>query len=358
MSALAMFDDRDLPFIASLVDVLVRAEGEPWRIGFAQLERVLCPVAPNRATAVTAALQRLAGGRKRYATIARHARGLVLGVPVFADADRLDRLRVAARTLGIIEHELEVLLWSDLPRERAIELPGGRPSELEVAALANVHLIQRALRRAQTVRLRIWGDDGSLLRAATGRGLLATAARGNQGETVLEIVGPLSLFHRTSVYGRVLAQLVPMLAACDRFELVLECETGTASYTSTLASPVLLPLAPFDRSGSYLASRLARDLEQRDPTLSVRFAPPPLVAGSSLVCPDLVIDDTWFVEIVGFWTAAYVDRKLARYRDAGIVHVILCIDETRGCADDAPPAQVVGFTKRVDAAAILARIAA
>jgi len=353
-----MFDDRDLPFIASLVDVLVRTEGEPWRTGVEQLERALSPVAPNRATAVTSALQRLAGGRKRYATIARRARGLVLGAPVFADADRFDRLHVASRALGIVEHELELLLWSDLPRERAIELPGGRPSELEVAALANVHLIQRALRRAQTVRLRMWGDDGSLLRAAIGRGLLATAARGNHGETLLEIAGPLSLFHRTSVYGRVLAQLVPMLAACDRFELVLECETGTAAYTSTLVSPVLLPLAPFDHSGSYLASRLARELEQLDRTLSVRVAPPPLVAGPWLVCPDLVIDATWFVEIVGFWTAPYLARKLARYRDAGITRVILCIDETRGCADDEAPPSVVGFTKRVDAGAILARIAA
>ena len=352
MSALAMFDDRDLPFVASLVDVLVHNEGAPWRIGFIELERVLAPAAlPNRAAAVLSALQRVAGGRKRYAAVARRARGLVLGPPVFEDADRVDRLEVGARAFGIPPHELEALLWSDLPRERAIELPTGRPSELEVVALANVHLIQRALRRAQLVRLRMWGDDGSLLRAAINRGLLATAARGTRGETVLEIVGPLSLFHRTSVYARVLGQLVPLLAACARFELELECETGTAAYTSTLSSPVLLPLAPFDRSGNYLASRLARDLEALDRKLIVRLAPPPIVSGAWLACPDLLVGD-WFIEIVGFWTTEFLARKLERYRSAGS-RVVLCIDETRGCAGgDVPPA-TVGFTKRIDAEAVL-----
>jgi hypothetical protein len=157
------------------------------------------------------------------------------------------------------------------------------------------------------------------------------------------------------VYARVLGQLVPMLAACVRFELVLECETGTASYVRTLASPVLLPLAPVDRWGNYLASRLARDLERLDRTLVVKLAPPPVVCGSALACPDLVIDD-WFVEIVGFWTPEFLARKLERYRSAGITRVLLCIDESRGCSADEVPPAAIGFTKRVDAETVLARL--
>ena len=33
-------------------------------------------------------------------------------------------------------------------------------------------------------------------------------------ETVLDIVGPLALCHGTSVYGRALGGLVPLLGAC------------------------------------------------------------------------------------------------------------------------------------------------
>ena len=222
--------------------------------------------------------------------------------------------------------------------------------------MANVHLIQRALYRAQTVHLQMWGDEGSLLRAATSRGLLATASCGIAGETVLELVGPLALFHRTSVYARALGQLVPLLATCDRFELELACETGSATYVATLTSPVLLPFARVDRAGTGPATRLARELVRLAPESRVTVTPPPIAAGSSLVCPDLVLDDRWYVELVGFWTAEYLVHKLARYRAAGLTRVVLCVDEARGCTIGDLPAGAVGFTRRVDAERVLAAI--
>lgn len=357
MSALVVLDDRDLPWISDVVDIVERASGQPWRVARDQLERTA--VAPSRLAAVIGAIRRLLGGRARQAPLARRARGLVLGVPVFGASDRAARLEIAARTLGVTAQALETLLWSDLPGERAIELAGGRLSELEIAATANVHLIQGALRRAQTVRLELWGDDGSVLRAATSRGLLATASIGPHGETVLEIVGPLAVFHRTSVYGRALGQLVPLLSASARFVLAIHAETRTHTYGVELESPVLLPVAPFDPSGTYLPSQLARALQRLAPALQITRSPAPIAAGSCLVCPDLVIDHgaaRWHVEIVGFWTAEYVARKLERYREAGITRVIVCVDEARGCTDEALPDHVVGFTKRVDADQILDRI--
>src|SRR5690606_25863469 len=142
-------------------------------------------------------------------------------------AEREARIAYAARELEITCMAVELLLWSDLPRERPVELPRGRPSEFEVAAVANVHLLQRAMRRARSVRLRVWGDAGPLIRAAAARGLLTTLSihgvrdvdlPGVSGPvTVLDIVGPLALFHHTAVYGRALADLVPLLADCERF---------------------------------------------------------------------------------------------------------------------------------------------
>jgi len=259
----------------------------------------------------------------------------------------------AARSLGITDHQVEIALWSDLPRERPVELPSGRPSELELAAIANVHLIQRALRKAQSIVLRIWGDAGAIIRAASARGLLSTVSVGTQGDTILEIVGPLALFHRTAVYGRAIAGLVPFLAGCKRFEVELSAQSPTHPYTVHLASPILLPAPPTELSESSVRARLARDLVRRA-RLTVTAIPPPIIAGIRLVCPDLLVDlpgVRWHLEIVGFWTTEYLARKLARYHDAGIKNVIFCIDELRGCEnDDALPdnARVIGYRRFVD----------
>lgn len=360
MTALALLTDRDLPWIEAVLDLLERCVGQPWRLALERLDdlqRADQPTTPRRFATVVAATQRLTGGRVRNARAAREARSLVLGRPVLGAVERQARIAAAAEQLGVAPAALETLLWCDLPRERPVELPYGRPSELEVAALANMQLIQRALRRAQSITLRTSDDPGPLLRTAARAGLLATASRSADGTTTLDVVGPLALFHRTSVYSRALGELVPLLGELRQFELELLVETQTAMYTMHVASPVLLPAATPARLAAvpYPIARLARQLARAAPELAVTPLPPPLAADTAIVCPDLVIERDGarvYVELVGFWTAEHVRKKLATYLAAG-EHVILCVDASGACDDDDHPAEALPFTKHVDAAEIL-----
>jgi predicted nuclease of restriction endonuclease-like RecB superfamily len=61
------------------------------------------------------------------------------------------------------------------------------------------------------------------------------------------------------------------------------------------------------------------------------------------------------VEIVGFWTADYLQHKLATYRAAQLPNVILCIDASRTVADGDLPksARVIRFTKTISPEEIL-----
>jgi predicted nuclease of restriction endonuclease-like RecB superfamily len=63
----------------------------------------------------------------------------------------------------------------------------------------------------------------------------------------------------------------------------------------------------------------------------------------------------WLLEIVGFWTPEDVARKLARYRSARLVNLILCIDEARNCAaaDFPSNARVVRFRRWVNPVSML-----
>jgi predicted nuclease of restriction endonuclease-like RecB superfamily len=316
---------------------------------------------PRRITAAVAAMRRLLGGRAYHASLARKARALVLGVPALDGDARAGRLAAAGVILGLSSREIEQVLWADLPSERPIELVHGRPRAAEVAAHANVGLVQRALRRAHAVELRIRGDAGPVMRAIAARGLIAVTSVAADGATVFEIAGPLALCHRTSVYGRALGGLVPLLGGCDDFEMQIRAEAAGQLYELAVAAPALLPASPPPRPWK-LVEQLARDLEKRG--FAVARAPAPIASPHGLVGPDLRVDlaadrgdargrAVW-LEVVGFWTPEYLARKLARYAAAGVRDVVLCVDGDRACDDDDPPpgACVVRFTRRIDAGAL------
>ncbi|HEV7556399.1 MAG TPA: DUF790 family protein, partial [Kofleriaceae bacterium] len=236
----------------------------------------------------------------------------------------------------------------DLASERPVSLPSGRPSELQIAALANERKIRRALMRAESITLRVWGDARPIVRAAAARGLITTIAAGPAGETIFEVCGPLAIVHHTTVYGRALAGFVPHLAACERFELEIRCNAGYGPFVVALASPIVLPEAAGSKSWK-LIDRLARALTKAD--LEVVRDPPPIAAGRDLSFPHLMADGV-HVEVVGFWTEAYLASKVARYADAGARVVVCAHSKSVG----EPPRGVVMFDGPIPAPAVITAI--
>jgi predicted nuclease of restriction endonuclease-like RecB superfamily len=66
------------------------------------------------------------------------------------------------------------------------------------------------------------------------------------------------------------------------------------------------------------------------------------------------------LEIVGFWTPRYLQAKLERLRAAGAPDLILCVDDSLNCTNDAwaDLRHVVRFKRRIDVREVLARIEA
>jgi predicted nuclease of restriction endonuclease-like RecB superfamily len=181
-------------------------------------------------------------------------------------------------------------------------------------------------------------------------------------DAVVEISGPLTLFRRTLVYGRALASLVPGLVWCDRFRLDARC----ALYDQLISVEIrsgdpIFPGPESRRFDSKLEERFARDFRRAAPDWDVIREPEPITTARSVIFPDFALqhrrdlDRRWLLEIVGFWTQDYLERKLACLREARIDNLILCLDATRDCGGLALPtgARLVYFRRRVDAAEIL-----
>jgi uncharacterized protein len=362
VTELSLLDETDRPWVAALLDLVEHSLGVPWRV---LLERVeLAALAPaSRTNLVLAALRRLTGGGAARGRVARRVRALVLGHPALDAAARATRLEAASAALGIAAEDLETLLWADIARERPVTLPGGRPAELAVMALANLERIERCVRRAHGVRIWLREQEAShgLVRAASRHGVIAKVLREDAGGLTLELAGPLSLFHATTVYGRALAALVGLLADHADFELVIAGDPAdrepdksrarsSASRELRVTPPVILPpVRVRGRRAPSPAERLAHDLEARG--WSVLRAPEPIASGQTLLFPDLAAlppgaREPVLVELIGFSTADYLAHRLASYHAAGAGRVVLCVDERRGSVAIAPG--VLPFTRRVD----------
>jgi predicted nuclease of restriction endonuclease-like RecB superfamily len=296
-------------------------------------------------------------------------RAALFGGAAANDSPRDAILAATAVQLGAAPDALEAALFADLPGERPVRAPDPVPTPAEIALHTNLALAQTVVMRAAHVALRVEGNLRPIVRLAKFRGLICSVSAPAPGSRPrLDISGPFSLFRHTLVYGRALAELVPHLAWCARFELAATARLRgrLAQVTMESGDPIFPARAPasFD---SRLEERFAKDVARLAPDWDVIREPVPLQAGATLIFPDFLLrhrihtERQALVEIVGFWTPDYLREKLARLRQVSAVAppaFIICIDEERGCApSELPPGlPVVTFRHRVDAAAVMREV--
>jgi len=357
-----LIGESDLPWISALLDETEAALGQPWRELLARFESQPVRAPHVRTGVVVEAIRRWLGGHGVGGIKAVEIRGRLFGRAALDDAARSARIEAVASGLGASPDEIERGMWADLPAERTVTMPRGRPTELALAAEANLLILQRVLRRCFELKLRLRGNARAIVRVASPRGLLTTATT-DAGAVLIELSGPLALFHHTMVYGRALGAILPHLPWCERFELEALCDLGRGPATVHLCAPLLLPASSAPKKyDSLVEERFARDMAKRAPRWRIVREPSPVIAGAHLAFPDFMVEHRdepgrrWWIEIVGFWTSGYLESKLARYRDANLSNVILCIDRRRGVDDRALPrdARVIKYDRRVDVEDVVA----
>lgn len=292
-----------------------------------------------------------------------------------APSERALALERAAASFGITSDDVLSALFADLPAERVVNGIDEPPSPGALAARANLWLAQSMVSRAARLVLDVKGASRQLLRGAKAKGLICTVSgTADVSAAVLDLSGPMSLFKRTRLYGRSLASLLPALAWCDRWILDADCVVAgrPAQFRLSTGAPILPADPPPKRFDSKVEERFAKDFEKllaassknggtRLPWTLVR-EPRPIVVGDALLFPDFALErpnqEPVFIELVGFWTPAYLDEKLARYRRARIANLILCVDEDLAAMDGELPenARIVRFRKRVSMGALLAAL--
>ena len=111
------------------------------------------------------------------------------------------------------------------------------------------------------------------------------------------------------------------------------------------------------RTDSALEKALLRGLQRVKSEWIVLREPVVFRVGSQLFFPDFVLargSDRVVVEVVGFWTPDYLERKLTQLATITNAPLVVCVDETLACDPSRLPlADVVRFRRRLDPTALL-----
>lgn len=354
--------EQDHPWLGVLIEEIDRFRGRPRRELRERLRAPLPCVAPflkaRAATAVMVGLWRAA--EVAVVAPARARESLFVAAAAHPGLERADLVAAVARTLTVEVPDLEAALFADLPDERIVQAPEAIPSVADAALRVNQAIARGLLARAMVVTVRAEGAIRPVVRQAQWRGLLCRVRAGTP--PALEISGPFALFRRTLIYGRALGEILPFLARTARFQLEARCCLAGQQGTLTLRSgDPLQPAADPKAFDSKLEERFARDFKRAAPDWDLLREPEPVPAGDSLIFPDFLLRHRldpgrhFLLEIVGFWTADYIEDKLDRLRRAAITNLILVIDEERRCADGALPAgaRVVWYRRRIEVARVI-----
>ncbi|MDY0003459.1 MAG: DUF790 family protein, partial [Polyangia bacterium] len=351
--------EPDFGWLRALIDAYTRHVGRPVRELNEHLEAPLVSPAP----AHRLRLARHVLGRQ-WATLpaaklpaAKAREALFAAAAARPEAPRRELLGQVARRLRVSPAALEEALFADLPGERRL---GPAPEGMEPGELAlrvNLAMAQGLLGRARELRIHLVGQARAVVRQARWGGLLCQVRpRDPEGSAVLEISGPLALFRRARVYGRTLAALVPLLPRCQRFALLARCEVGGAERVFRLQTGD--PVFPSQVSPGF-DSRVERRFAEEFSRLALDWdllrEPEPVGVGDQLIFPDFALVHRrqgwrrWLLEIMGFWTREYVERKLDLVRGSGLSRLILAVDsDLQGDLGELPPGvRVLRYRRRL-----------
>lgn len=354
---------NDVPWLRTLLDEVERLSG----CREAELdERLRAPVAEgvdSRKQRLAAAILRRTLVRSRRGSVdPKKARAALFAAAAATNASRDAILGQVANELSVSPDELDDALFADLPGQRTLSVPPVAITPIELMLRANLELARGLLARACVVSVALEGNARAIVRQAKLRRLICGVRPFVTDGAILDISGPFALFRHTLLYGRALGELLPLLAWCKRFRLEATCVLGERTLRLQLASgDPIFPSTEPRRFDSKVEERFFRDFSRLGRLWDVIREPEPVQAGTWLMFPDFVLqhrhhpDRRWYVEIIGFWTDRYLDRKLASYRAANLENIILCIADDLVCSDTEFPAaaRVLRYRKAIDASAVL-----
>ena len=220
----------------------------------------------------------------------------------------------------------------------------------------NLALAQAVLYDATEMRVRVWDSFATVFSYVKLFGLMhriypidsngtrvADTDVADGYEAILD--GAASLFSKSRKYGIRMANFLPALPLCDRWEMeadILDDDSGSPRRTLSFELDHTEGLSSHYSAQSDFDSDVERTLAQKWERANTDWElvreDDVLDLGAEVMLPDFAIEHPdgrrVLFEIVGFWTPEYLDEKLTKIRDADRDNLIVAVSERLDCSSE------------------------
>lgn len=280
-----------------------------------------------------------------------------------SDNSRATFIKAVCEKLSLSTADVEDLMFADIKSARILRQPETSLDPEEIRLKANLKLVQTLLLNAEKIVISMRGMCRPLMQCARWLGLISSIAKHRtNGLFTMEISGPLTILISTKIYGHALGRLVPFLLLAEQFTFeAIIWQNHVRKVLLIRQGDPIFPKEGLKKFDSLLESKFYDSFLKATQDWYLTREPEPLIAGSGLVFPDFAIrhkvrkDISWYLEIVGFWTKAYLNEKIKKYSDVPYARLILCINaKYYGDFDELPPnAKIVWYKTSIKPGAVL-----
>ena len=274
---------------------------------------------------------------------------------MYADLDDNKRLvRFGEQTVGGYDEEASDTSTTKLTGNSKQEYDQTEQTVDWLLARYNLALAQAVLYDASKMQIRVWDHFSTVFSYVKLFGLMhriypidAEGTRVNSTDDAdgyeAELDGPASLFRKSQKYGIRMANFLPALPLCDRWEMSAEIlsedsTSDTNQFTLDHTDGLVSHYSTGQRFDSDVERTLARKWDRANTEWKLQREDDVFDLGDEVMIPDFAIEHPdgrrAILEIVGFWTPEYLQSKLAKIRQVDADNFVLAVSERLDCADE------------------------
>lgn len=249
-------------------------------------------------------------------------------------------------------------IYGDLPDQQILDEIDIKLTPENLIKRYNLGLAQGILYRCYKMDIKIW-DEYKVVFQYLKLAQLMHKTYGANGAYLIEIDGPFSLFRRTQKYGVNLARFLPGLLLAQKWQMdgFVNTEKGQRRFFLDHGCGLTSHYKkshPFDSS---VERAFSDTFKKRKTEWRIEREAEILDLGDSVLIPDFkfVHPDgrEILLEIIGFWTPEYLEKKLAKLQRVNRKDLIIAVNENLNCSKDDFCGPVIFYKTRVKVKAIL-----
>ncbi|UCE18814.1 MAG: DUF790 family protein [Gemmatimonadota bacterium] len=258
-------------------------------------------------------------------------------------------LKEIGEEFGETSERLDGLLYGDLSENLILTGTEREMSPRELLRRYNLALAQGILYRA--VRMRIWiqQDFKPVFKYIKLAQLIHEIRPVASGGYEILLDGPASVLRRTQKYGIHMARFLPglLLAKGWRMSALVETEQGLKTFALDAACGLhtfYRKEHPFDSS---LEEKFFTAFQAAKTDWHIHREADVIDLKETVLIPDFTFTHPdgrrLHMEIVGFWTPEYLEKKLAKLKRASRPDMIIAVNETLNCSKEEFDGEVIFF---------------